>query len=76
MSLFSCSYSFIRDTKVGNHARFLDTQNVANQREVTLFGGDLRSNYFAPPFGTPVTVIFCRLLRSSGKQKILISFGN
>ena len=67
---------FFRWTKVGNHARFLDTQNVANQREVTLFGGDLRSTYFAPPFGTPVTVIFCRLLRSSGKQKILISRRN
>ncbi|MCR6510088.1 hypothetical protein M1B78_18575, partial [Bacteroides sp. KH569_7] len=46
-----------RCTKVGNHARFLDTQNVANQREIILFGGDLRSTSFAPPFGTPITVI-------------------
>ncbi|WP_290154494.1 hypothetical protein, partial [Bacteroides acidifaciens] len=60
----------------GNHARFLDTQNVANQREVILFGGDLRSTSFAPPFGTPITVIFCRFLRPLGKQKIPISFGN
>jgi len=67
---------FFRCTKVGNHARFLDTQNVANQREVTLFGGDSCSTYFAPPFGTPATVIFCRFLRSVGKQKIPIPFGN
>ena len=45
-------------------------------KEVILFGGDMYSTYFAPPFGTPVTVIFCRFLRSAGKQKILISFGN
>ena len=32
--------------------------------------------YFAPPFGTPATVIFCRFLRSVGKQKIPIPFGN
>ena len=34
------------------------------------------STYFAPPFGTPVTVIFCRFLRSAGKQKIPISLGD
>ena len=34
------------------------------------------STYFAPPFGTPATVIFCRFLHSSKKQKILIPFGN
>ena len=31
---------------------------------------------FAPPFGTPQTVIFCRILRCAGKQKLLISFEN
>ena len=65
-----------RCTKVGNHARFLDTQNIANQREAILFGGDLHSTYFAPPFGTPAIVIFCRFLRPAGKQKLPISFGN
>ena len=34
------------------------------------------STSFAPPFGTPQTVIFCRFLHSSRKQKLLISFGN
>ena len=34
------------------------------------------STYFAPPFGTPATVIFCRFLHSSKKQKLLIPFGN
>ena len=53
-----------------------DTVGTANQREVILFGGDLRSTSFAPPFGTPITVIFCRFLRPLGKQKIPISFGN
>jgi hypothetical protein len=67
---------FFRWTKVGNHARFLDTQNIANQREIILFGGDSRSTFLAPPIGTPETVIFCRFLRSCGKQKIPISFGN
>ncbi|WP_304213058.1 hypothetical protein, partial [Phocaeicola plebeius] len=43
MSLVSCSYSFIRGTKVENHTRFLDTQNAANQRERILFGGDVWS---------------------------------
>lgn len=76
MSLVSCSYSFIRGTKVGNHTRFLDTQNVANQRERTLFGGDARSTCFAPPFGTPETVIYCRFLRPAGKQKLPIPFEN
>jgi len=65
-----------RWTKVGNHTRFLDTQNIANQRETILFGGDSRSTFLAPPIGTPGTVIFCRFLRSIGKQKIPISFGN
>jgi len=51
---------FFRWTKVGNHARFLDTQNVANQREIILFGGDSRSTFLAPPIGTPETVTFCR----------------
>ncbi len=60
---------FFRWTKVGNHARFLDTQNITNQREVTLFGGDLRSTYFAPPFGTPATVIFCRFFAFRRKIK-------
>lgn len=76
MSLVSCSYSFICGTKVGNHTRFLDTQNAANQRERILFGGDVCSTYFAPPFGTPETVIYCRFLRPAGKQKLPISFGN
>ena len=76
MSFFSCSYNFFRWTKVGNHTRFLDTQNIANQREVNSLGGDLYPTVFAPPFGTPRTVIFCRFLRSAGKQKIPISFGN
>jgi hypothetical protein len=67
---------FFRWTKVGNHTRFLDTQNIANQRETILFGGDSRSTFLAPPIGTPGTVIFCRFLRSIGKQKIPISFGN
>ena len=67
---------FFRWTKVGNHARFLDTQNIENQREIILFGGDSRSTFLAPPIGTPETVIFCRFLRSCGKQKIPISFGN
>ena len=67
---------FFRWTKVGNHARFRDTQNIANQREIVLFGGDSRSTFLAPPFGTPQTVIFCRFTHSAGKQKIPISFGN
>lgn len=76
MSFVSCSYSFFRWTKVGNHARFLDTQNIANQREIILFGGDSRSTFLAPPIETPETVIFCRFLRPSRKQKIPIPFGN
>ena len=67
---------FFRWTKVGNHARFRDTQNIANQREIILFGGDSHSTFLAPPFGTPQTVIFCRFLRSFRKQKIPIPFGN
>ena len=67
---------FFRWTKVGNHTRFLDTQNIANKREIILFGGDSRSTFLAPPIGTPETVIFCRFLRPSRKQKIPISFGN
>ena len=31
---------------------------------------------FAPPFGTPQTVIYCRFLRRARKQKLPISFGN
>ena len=67
---------FFRWTKVGNHTRFLDTQNIANQREIILFGGDSRSTFLAPPIGTPETVTFCRFLRPCEKQKIPISFGN
>ena len=63
-------------TKVGNHLRFLDTQNIANQRKRILFGGDFRSTFSAPPFGTPEAVIFRTFLRPAGKQKLPISFGN
>ncbi|WP_419575543.1 hypothetical protein, partial [Phocaeicola plebeius] len=61
-------------TKVGNHPRFLDTQNIANQLERIWFGGDFRSTFSAPPFGTPETVIFRTFLRLAGKQKLPISF--
>ena len=55
---------FFRWTKVGNHTCFLDTQNIANQREVILFGGDFaplfcstdwntRNGYILPIFAFP-----------------------
>ena len=63
-------------TKVGNHPRFLDTQNIANQQKRIQFGGDFRSTFSAPPFGTSEAVIFRTFLRPARKQKLPISFGN
>ena len=69
MDFFSFFLPFSRWSKVGNHARFLDTQNVANQREVNLFGGDSHSTFSALLSGTPEAAIFRIFLRPLGKQK-------
>ena len=76
MNFFSFFLQFLVWTKVGNHPRFIDTQNIANQRKRIRFGGDFCSTFFAPPFGTPEAVIFRIFLRLTGKQKLPISLWN
>lgn len=69
MNFFSFFLPFSRWSKVGNHARFLDMQNIANRGEVILFGGDSHSTFSALLSGTPEAAIFRIFLRPLGKQK-------